>query len=184
MKRVSMKKICLSALLLAAVLGLTAAAAPRVSRTTLRAMEKSLDLRISQLWNDTPYLLIGTTRGVYLDGYGAVFTAEVNLVSNPTSLMHAAVNKDDIARVRAKRMERLPMLKKALRDALVASAASLDTVPADEQVTIVAFLDYFPWEDPAAMPAQVMVQAQKGKLLEAQRSGGAALDSVIRVTEN
>lgn len=179
-----MKKTCMSALLLAAVLGLTAAAAPRVSRTSLRAMEKSLDNRISQLWTDTPYLLIGFTRGVYLDGYGAVFTAEVNLVANPSSMMHAAVSKDDIARVRAKRLERIPLLKKALRDALVATAASLDTVPADEQVSIVAFLDYFPWEDASTMPAQVMVQASKGKLLEAQRAGGAALDSVIRVTEN
>ena len=179
-----MKKICMSALLLAAVLGLTAAAAPRVSRTTLRAMEKSLDGRIRQLWTDTPYLVMGDTRGVYLDGYGAVFTVEVNLVSNPSSMMHAAVNKDDIARVRAKRLERIPLLKKALRDALVATAASLDTVPSDEQISIVAFLDYFPWEDPSTMPAQLMVQAQKGKLLEAQRTGGTALDSVIRVTEN
>jgi hypothetical protein len=126
-----MKKICLSLLLLAAVLGLTAAAAPRVNRTALRAMEKSLDSRIAQLWTDTPYLLIGTTRGVYLDGYGAVFTAEVNLVSNPSSMMSASVSKADIARVHAKRLERMPLLKKAMCDALIATAASLDTVPAD-----------------------------------------------------
>ena len=46
-------------------------------------MEKSLDERISKLWDDNPYLLLGTTRGVYLEGYGAVFTAEVNLVVEP-----------------------------------------------------------------------------------------------------
>ncbi len=86
------------------------------------------------------------------------------------------MSKADIARVHAKRMERLPVLKKALRDALVASAASLDTVPADEQVTIVAFLDYHPWEDASTMPAQVMVQAQKGKLL--RRSAPAARPSI------
>ena len=123
-------------------------------------MEKSLDSRIAQLWTDTPYLLIGTTRGVYLDGYGAVFTAEVNLVSNPSSMMSASVSKADIARVHAKRLERMPLLKKAMCDALIATAASLDTVPADEQVAIVAFLDYFPWEDPTVMPARVTVQGQ------------------------
>jgi hypothetical protein len=42
------------------------------------------------------------------------------------------------------------------------------------------------WEDVSGMPAQVMVQATKKKLLEAQRAGagGAAmLDQAIRVTE-
>ena len=177
-----MKKISLSFLLLVTVLGLVAAASPRVSRTSLRAMEKSLDERISALWTDVPYLLIGPTRGVYLDGFGAVFTAEVNLVANPTSLMHAKADKSDVVRARQLKLERIPLLKKALRDALVSTAASLDTVPNEEQIAIVAFIDHYPGEDVTGMPAQVMVQAQKGKLLEAQRAGTA--DSVIRVTEN
>ena len=46
-------------------------------------MEKSLDNRIARLWQDNPFVLLGPTRGVYLDGYGAVFTAEVNLVAGP-----------------------------------------------------------------------------------------------------
>jgi hypothetical protein len=178
-----MKKIILTFSLLAVVFGLTAATAPRVSRTSLRAMEKSLDERISQLWKDVPYLVIGPTRGVYLEGYGAVFTAELNLVANPSSLMHAAVDKGDIARTRQTKLERIPLLKKALREALVSTAASLDTVPADEQITIVAFITNYPWEDVSGIPGQVMVQAQKGKLLEAQRQGGAAVESVIRVSE-
>jgi hypothetical protein len=179
-----MKKIFLPFLLLAVVLGLTAATTPRVSRITLAAMEKSLDSRISQLWSDVPYLLIGPTRGVYLDGYGAVFTSEINLVTNPTSLMHAAVNKDDIVHAHQKKLERIPLLKKAMRDALVATAASLDTVPADEQIVIVALLDHYPWEDVSGIPGEVRVQASRAKLLEAQRAGGAALDSVIRIIEN
>ncbi len=61
------------------------------------------------------------------------------------------------------------MLKKALRDALVASAASLDTVPADEQVTIVAFLDYYPWEDPSGDAG-----SSDGAGAEGQAAGGAA----------
>jgi hypothetical protein len=178
-----MKRIFLSFLLLAVVLGLTAATAPRVSRGTLAAMEKSLDERISKLWDDNPYLLLGPTRGVYLDGYGAVFTAEVNLMSNPVSLMHANLSKDEIARYRQKKLERVPLLKKALRDALASTAASLDTVPAEEQLTIVAFLDHYPWEDVSGLPAQITLQAQKKKLLEAQRSGPAGLDAAIRVTE-
>ena len=52
-------------------------------RTTLAAAEKSLDDRIAGLWGDNPLIVLGPTRGVYLEGYGAVFTAEVNLVAGP-----------------------------------------------------------------------------------------------------
>jgi len=179
-----MKRIYLSFLLLAVAVGLTAATAPRVSRGTLAAMEKSLDERISKLWDDNPYLLLGPTRGVYLDGYGAVFTAEVNLMSNPVSLMHSTLSKDEIAKYHQKKLERLPLLRKALRDALISTAASLDTVPPDEQVTIVAFLDHYPWEDITGLPAQLTLQAPKKKLIEAQRAGGAVLEAAIRITEN
>lgn len=178
-----MKRIYLSFLLLAVVLGVTAAA-PRVGRDTLVAMEKSLDARISKLWDDNPYLLLGPTRGVYLEGYGAVFTAEVNLMANPASLMHAVLSKDEIAKYRQKKLERIPLLRKALRDALVSTASSLDTVPPEEQVVIVAVLDHYPWEDISGIPAQLMLQAPKRKLLEAQRAGGAVLDAAIHVTEN
>src|SRR5579871_3116308 len=135
-----MKKIALPLLLLTAALGLTAANAPRVNRTALRAMEKSLDARISSLWTDTPYLLIGLTRGVYLDGYGAVFTAEVNLMPNPISLMSSRLTPSDIAKFHQTKLERVGVLKKTLTDALGSTAASLDTVPADEKITIVTFL--------------------------------------------
>lgn len=184
-----MKKILLSFLLLAVVLltvvmGSTAATTPRVSRATLTAMEKSLDGRISRLWQDNPFLLLGTTRGVYLDGYGAVFTAEINLVANPISLMQATLTKEDIAKHRQKKLERIPILKKALSDALVSTAASLDTVPLDESITIVAFLPHYSWEDISGVPAQIMVQGQKKKVLEAQHAGAAALEAAVHVSEN
>jgi hypothetical protein len=111
-----------------------------------------------------------------------VFTAEVHLVSDRRSLMAAAVSKADVAQAHQTSLERIPVLKKALREALVSTAASLDTVPGQEQIAIVAFLDHYPWEDVSGMPASVMVTAPKGKLLEAQRAGNA--ESVIQVSEN
>jgi hypothetical protein len=181
-----MKKILLPLLLLlVVVVSLTAANAPRVGRATLLSVEKSLDERFRGLWDDNPYLLLGTTRGVYLENYGAVFTMEVDLVVNPTSLMHANVNKDEVVKFHQKKVLRVPILKQALRDALVATAASLDTVPPEEQITIVAFLSNHPsWEDMSGIPTQITVQAPRKKLLDAQRAGAAAVDAVIRVTEN
>jgi hypothetical protein len=179
-----MKKIFLPLFLLVVVLSLTAATAPRVGRATLVSVEKSLDERFGHLWDDNPYLLLGNTRGVYLENYGAVFTAEIDLVLNPTSLMHATVGKDEIVKFHQKKLDRLPILKKALRDALVSSAISLDTVPPDEQIIIVAFVAHHSWEDMSGIPTQLTLQAPRKKLVDAQRAGPAAIDAAIRVTEN
>lgn len=161
-----------------------ATSGPRVSRGTLASVEKNLDERIQRLWDDTPYLLLGTTRGVYLEGYGAVFTAEVNLVMNPVGLMNTRLSKEEIAKVRQKKLDRLPVLRKALKESMAAMAASLDTVPGEEQIAIVTFVDHYPWEDVTGVPVQITLTAQKKKLVDAQRAGGAGLDAAIRVTEN
>ena len=180
-----MKKIFLSAVvLLVAVLSLTAATAPRVSRPLLVSVEKSLDDRIRTLWDDNPYLLLGSTRGVYLENYGAVFTAEIDLVLNPTSLMNANIKKDDIVKYHAKKLERVPLLKKALRDALVACGSSLDTVPPEEQIIIVAFLPHHQWEDMTGIPTQITVQAPHKKLVDAKSAGAAAVEALVRISEN
>jgi hypothetical protein len=46
---------------------------------------------------------------------------------------------------------------------------------------IAVIVPRFTFEDPTGLPAQITVQATKRKLLE---SKGAALDALIRVTEN
>ena len=174
-------------LLLTAAVCISAADSPRVSRAALGSAETSLDDRIKALWPDNPLALVGTTRGIYLEGYGAVFTAEVNPISAPLALFHGtAYSKAEKDQYHKRRKERLPQLVSLMKQTLVASAASLDPVPADEQIIIAVVLDHNMWEDVSGMPASVMVQGTKRKLLEAQRagSGGAAmLDQAIRVTE-
>ena len=70
-------------LLLVIAASAMASDAPRVPRNTLAATEKKLDNSFTKLWSDNPFVVMGPTRGVYLEGYGAVFTAEVNLVAGP-----------------------------------------------------------------------------------------------------
>jgi hypothetical protein len=171
-------------LLLAFAYGATAGPLPRVGRSALIATEKSLDDRVTRLWDDNPFVLIGATRGVYLDGYGAVLTAEVNLFTGRTLMMGPPLTKDEIARYRQKRIDRLPQLKQAMRQALVATAASLDPIPPEEDVVIVIFLSHYSWEDVSGLPVQVTFQAKKKRLLDAQRAGGAGLDQAISISEN
>jgi len=162
-----MRHPILTALTLAAALCGSAALEPRVSRATIAAMEKSFDHRIQSLDVTDPFDVLGSTRGVYLEGYGAVFTAEVNLVVGPAiSPFRPALTKEQIAKLRLKRLARLPVLKRQMKDALGALAASLDTVPPSEQIVLGVSLFYFSWEERADLPGQILMQARRQALLD------------------
>jgi len=77
----------------------------------------------------------------------------------------------------------VPQLKMALKEALIAAAASLDPVPATDKVTIALILPRFSWEDPAGLPLQVVVEGTKQQLLAAQKAGGVAIDQAVKVSE-
>ena len=171
-------------LLLALATSASAIDAPRVSRAVLVNMEKSIDQHVAKLWTDNPFLLLGPTRGVYLTEYGAVFSNEVNLVLGPVMLsMSGELSKEEVEKHRLKKIERLPLLKKTMRQALIDSATWLETLPPTEQVVVVCFLSRYPWESTKALPAQILMRANRGKLLEAQRAGDAAVDAVIQVEQ-
>src|SRR5882724_6792216 len=87
MKISTLKVLTVPFLLLVVAASAIAVDAPRVARNTVALTEKSLDDRFNKLWSDNPFVVLGPTRGVYLEGYGAVFTAEINLVSAPAAVM-------------------------------------------------------------------------------------------------
>lgn len=160
---------------------LLTAAAPKVSRQSIIDMERSLDRRVQDLWNDNPFVLLGATRGLYLDGYGVAFTAEINLATGPTMTVRSAVNPQVIASHRAKKLERLPQLERSLREQMVNMAAHFDTLPAEEQIVIGVALSRYPWEDATGLPSQLLMQATKAKLAAAEKQGAAAVEAAIRV---
>jgi len=154
-----------------------------VNRAVIRSVEISLDERLSRLWPDTPMLLTSRTRGLYLDGYGAVFTLEMNTASDGVGLMTTTITPQKKIQVKQTKIERMPQLQKALSLALVDAAASLDPVPLDEQVVIEVDLLRYSWEDGAGYPAEVLVQSTRRKLLDVKRANGAGLEAAVHVTE-
>jgi hypothetical protein len=178
-----MKKIS-SYLLLAVPLCAGAIYAARVSANVLKVVELSLDDRVKSLWPDNPFPIVRPTRGLYLDGYGAVFTVDISPVLSTTSMMHPTVTKDEVVRAHKVRGERIAELKKAMPLAVADAAATLDPVPADEQVTLVVYLAYHEWEDVSGMPGQMTFRGKKKALIDAKRAGVAALMQAVTVTEN
>jgi hypothetical protein len=156
---------------------------PRISRNAMAALEKSIDERVLHLWTEHPWVLLGNTRGVYVQGFGTVLTAEINLVTGPTMMMRTGVTAEEKAAHRVKRIKRFPELRAELRKVLMDAASTLETMPAEENLVFCAFLSKYPWEDVSGLPAQLILTGQKKKLLEAKAAGGAGLDQIIRVEE-
>lgn len=154
-----------------------------VRRSVIRAAEISIKDRLSRVFPDMPLSVTGDPRGVYLDGYGVVFTAEMEPVTDGTMLMHPLLRPDEKAAVLAKKKARIPEIRKAMKETLVETAASLDPVPLDEQVVLEVIIDRFLWEDGAGYPAEIMVQAPRRKLVDLKRNNNAGIDTVIKITE-
>ncbi len=181
-----MKTRFAAAIAVFAITGLAATAGqPRAVTLSVIGIQKKLDDRFAHISPDEPFFLLGTTRGVYLDGYGAVFTAELNLVQGPnhTPFGSAPITKEIIARHRQKKLERIPKLRAEMRIMLAQTAAALDGVPDNEQVVLVVDLTKYPWEDTSGIPCQIIVQGQKSALAAAAAGGGAQLATVIKSEE-
>jgi hypothetical protein len=158
--------------------------APRVSRISIAAMEDSFDRRIGSLNIDDPFSMIGGTRGMYINGYGAVFAAEMNLVANNlVTPFRPQVTKDDLLRLKHKKQQRLGILKDNMRGMLVSTAASLDGVPPNEQIVLGVTLFYYSWEDSSGLPRQIVMLAPRKLLVEAAKGNSTALDAALQVQE-
>src|SRR6266849_2771996 len=176
---------CCATLTLAAVT-FVLAQSPRVGRPALRAMEESFDKRILTASSEAPFDLLGTTRGVYLEGYGSVFTTELNLlITTNISPFQLTIPKEYVTKVHAQKLRRLPLLKRNMQEAMLAAASSLDNVRPEEKIVYGVSIFYYKWEDTSGLPAQIVMQAERQKLLDVQlgRIPRAALDSAIRVQE-
>jgi hypothetical protein len=162
-------------------------AAPKLNLPAVTAMEKSFDRRLErEVLDGDPFLLLGLTRGIYVDGFGIVYSAEVNLAQGPgISPFHPEVTKEDVARLKQKKVARLPLLKKAMKQQLLDAAGSLDGLPAEEHLVLGVTLFRHSWEDTSGLPHQIVMQAQKRALVDIQtgRRDRTQLDTVIRMQE-
>jgi hypothetical protein len=174
-----MKRILLAALILSLPL---IAQKPRVKRASLEAVEKAFDQRVATI-SDDPFLMLGPTRGIYLEGYGAVFTAEINLVSGPTlNPFQPTIPPAQIEQVRSRKLQRLPILRERMRDLLLASASELGDVPPQEQLVLGVRLLYRSYENTGGMPSQIIMQGERASLIKAA-SKAVPVESALRVQE-
>ena len=174
------------AIALAASLALFAASpGARVSRVSLAHMERSIDTRVAVLDAEDRGLVLGRTRGVYLDGYGVVFTAEVDLLPSvaPNPFSGQTYTKEDILRIKGKKQLKIALLKQKMRDTLISAAAPLDNVPGDERIAMAVTIPYYSWEDSTGLPKQILMTAPRNVLLKGSKGDTLAVDNAVKVEE-
>ena len=134
-----------------------------ITRQILRPSEDLFNLKLTTFNEADPVYILGATRGVYLTGFGAVFTVELDLVHSPTiNPFQKEIPKEQADAIYARKQKQLPLIKKAMMDQLAECAKSLEAVPANEQVVMVIRLDYQPaWEKITGLPAQIMLHADR-----------------------
>lgn len=162
------------------------AAAPAVNRDVIEALENKFDRSIETFDINDPFYLLGNTRGVYLENYGVVFTAELNLVGGASvTPFRPEFTAEQKEQLREKKVGRLAVLRTMMRDMMVDSATAIEAVPPGEQIVVGTSLFYYSWESRSGLPSQILMQTRRQTMLdfEAGRITGPQLDAAIRVTE-
>src|SRR5437667_3726524 len=129
----------------------------RIAPQAFVLLEKGFDTKLATLAGvDEPVDVLGLTRGIYLDGYGVFFSADVSLVVTPErNPFRREISKELAAHVRQRRVERLPLLKTAMKEMVRKIATTFTQIPASQQVVVAVRLYYGSWEDSRRMPAAI-----------------------------
>jgi tetrahydromethanopterin S-methyltransferase subunit B len=140
-------------------------ASAEISQGDLRAiakLEAGFEDSIKTLDPKDPFVLLGACSGIYVKGYGVVFTTPLDLISTPRVTPFAQViSKAQADRVRESKIAHLPLLKDALRNSLLEAARTLTSLPENETIVVAARLFYLDWENRTNLPSQIVLRATR-----------------------
>lgn len=136
------------------------------SLITIYNIERAFDDKLRGLGEPNTVDLLGATRGLYLDDYGAIFTAEIGLVSPPAIYpFHPTITPAEKLQLHRTKVQRLPKLRDLVKDMARSIAAGLPTLPDTQQIVVAVRLDYRNWEDTTGLPGMIMVKADRRSAL-------------------
>ena len=133
-------------------------------------VEKRLDAKLSIIGGADPIDPVGWTRALYLQGYGTVMTAELDLVRTPVPTpFHQTITPTEKTTVHQHKITNLALLKKTMQEMWQDAAANLTSQPDTEQVVLAVRLFYRTWEDRTGLPEQIVMKGtRKGGLAGVQ----------------
>ena len=135
-----------------------------VGLQALTALEKDLDSRIAATGAADPCIVLSGTRGLYVTGFGAVFTSDVDLINSPAiGIFQTSMPTDRKVDVHKRKLAHMALLQSSMREMLVALAQSpsLKSMAATDQIVVGVRLMYRPWEDTSGLPGQIVMRADR-----------------------
>jgi hypothetical protein len=134
-----------------------------VALQALGTLEKEMDGRLGATGAADPCIVLGLTRGLYVNGFGAIFTSEVDLVNSPAlGLFRNTISPEEKAAIHKRKLAHVQMLQQTMRDMVLSLAASpaLNMAESD-QIVVAVRLVYRPWEDTTGLPGQIVMHADR-----------------------
>jgi hypothetical protein len=146
------------------------AAPARFSVQAIEVAERGIDAAFDQVAVTEPMLRLNPTQGTYVEGFGLVLQQEVNV--KPVAALSPfkpSYTKAEKEKIRQTKIEKLPMLRAAMRDMLIATARQAVALPESERIVLSVKLFHWAWEDKTGLPGLVVMQAAKRPLLSSNR---------------
>jgi hypothetical protein len=141
------------------------AAPARVTLASLAAIARGFDRDLRMFAVTDPIDVLGNTRGIYLEGFGAVFTTELSPVLTPgLNPFQPNISEQDKAKVRQRKLDRLPAVERLMNSMLQSAAKDL-AVPDDQQIVVAVNFVYLPYEDTTGLPGQMVVKGTRHAIL-------------------
>ncbi len=128
----------------------------------LANLEKNFDMRLAAADAADPLEILGGTRGLYVDGFGAVFTTEVSLIVTPGLYgLLPTIPVDLKSKVHQRKLAHIPQLQDVMKDLMHVTAETLVPMPDDQKIMYAVRVRYLIWEDTTGLPAQIEMIADK-----------------------
>lgn len=153
---------------------MTATAAQPVSTQSgppaseMGAEQKACDGAIRAFSIDAPVDQLLPTHGTYVEGYGAVFVTDVNLISLPPLWGFGGhIAPGEFKRIHDTKLKRLPAVRQLMTQMLLDASKSLTHLTPDEGILLHFNFYYLDQEDRGGLPKSMSVQGKKKDLLDA-----------------
>jgi len=135
----------------------------KIPLANLVALERGFDGKLAGIADTSgPIDMLGATRGIFLDGYGVVFTTEMGLIVTPAvTAFNQTITDAQKNRVHSAKVTRLPLLKKVMTEMVREVAGTLAQVGETQQIVVAVRLDYLNWENTAGLPGLLVAKADR-----------------------
>jgi hypothetical protein len=137
-----------------------------IDSAAVAKIESAFEQKVKDLDPNDPFDRLGACSGVYISGYGLVFTLPLSLVSAPTfGPFTGGFTPQKADAIHKRKLAHLPLLKKAMSEMALQASKAFPTLPPTDKVVVAARLFYLDYEDKTGLPNQMVIAADHASAL-------------------